>query len=260
MAKPKDSDIQSREVHALGSGPVGQEGATDHQQEAKEQGAPAIIKERMTSRPPVVPESGDVEYLSMDERVIMDQVHTLTTVRIEEPDAGAEHPGPWIDRCIGRNPETGKMRVVRVPAREVKIKPTQVLQYLGSVVEDRQSVHTATTVVEKRRWGYVFDRFFYHNGKKLARCCYVPDLIHQASILYEKAVDKKTHKAYALIRRLRAPNGQRTDNPAYKLIGGQEADYRDLKRIYERNFLDRGNEALATDIGLGILIGGSANG
>jgi len=75
--------------------------------------------------------------------------------------------------------------------------------------------------------------------------------------MYEKMVSRKTRKPFARITQIKAALGQGTGQPMYKVLGVQEAYYRDLKRLFERHFLRRGDEALADDVGLRILLGGS---
>jgi hypothetical protein len=218
---------------------------------------PAFIKKLSTSVPPKPPESGDIIYLSANEISLNDQIHTIRTVLVPNNEIDPDkHNGPWIMRCIGRDPETKKLRVVRIPAREREIDPMEVMQYLGSVVQDRQSVHTATIVYPgKTRNGFVFDHFYYHNGRKEPRCCWIPNPVHRAALVYEKAVDKRTREAFARIKRIKGPMGTDSGEPMYKIFGAKEADYRDLKRIFERHFLKRGPEDLADDIGLRKLLG-----
>jgi len=218
-------------------------------------GAPAIIKERMSSVPPIPPESQDIEYLTQEEYNIGSMINTLDVMLVENPEASESHLGPFIERCVGRDPETGKMRVVRVRAKEVKIAPDQIMQYLGSVVQDHQSVHSPTIMYQRRRWGYTFDRFYMHNNKRIERCCLVLDRGHQAGLMYEKMVDKKSNKAFSRIRQIKGQDGQGTGNPMYKVVGVKEGYYRDLKRLFERHFLKRGDESLADDIGLKMLVG-----
>jgi len=215
--------------------------------------APAIISERSKSDPKPPPESKDVEYLTWEEvKVLGQEVHTLDYVHIEDSNGDS-----FIDRCVGKNQDTHKYMVVRVPARRVKIEPHQVMQYLGTVVKDHQAVHTgvAKTPHSRRAIGYAFDRFYIHDGKKYARCCYVPNMVHQAYLLFEKIVDRRTRKPRAIIRRQRTTFGQPSDSPVYKVLGVGEAHYRDLKRIFERNFLKYQQDDLADDIGLGLLLG-----
>ena len=124
-------------------------------EEEKEEGkAPAIISERSKSDPPKPPESRDVEVLSYQEVCVNDRINTLDVMHVEYPEANYDtHPGPGIERCMGRNPETHKLQVYRVPAKEVKIRADQVMTYLGSVVQDTLSVHTGNVLVKGRRWG-----------------------------------------------------------------------------------------------------------
>lgn len=203
--------------------------------------APAIIKERSKSEPTKPPESGDIEYVSYQEIIVGDEINTLRDKLVEAPELG-DTANDFIERCVGRNPETHKLMVVKMPARRVPIKPGQVMRYLGNVVQDLNSVHTGNIVFQRRRFGYVFDRFFYYNGKKLVRCCLVEDRIHQAGLMYEKFVHRKTRRAMARIRRL--PGG---DAPMYDVVGAKEADYRDLKRLFERHFLRRSDRLEEAD-------------
>lgn len=245
---------EPREVQDPGSA---EEQGVDTDNEAGGE-APAIISERSKSEPDKPPESDDIIYLTKEEVSIEEQIHTLDTVFIEDTEASSRtHMGPWIERCTGRDPDSKKLIVYTIPAKAMKIPPKQVLQYLGSVVMDRQAVHTATIVYPGRqRNGYVFDRFYYLNGKKEPRCCWIPNRIHMAGLLFEKVVDKKSRKAFPRIRRIRGHLGADTGEPMYKVLGAKETDYRDFKRLYERHFLKRGEEDLADDIGLKRLIGG----
>ena len=224
-------------------------------EEEKEEGAPALIKERDKSDPPKPPESQDVEYLSYQEVCVSDRINTLDIVFVEDPTINYEtHNGPWIERCAGRNPETHKLQVYKIPAKEVQVRADQVMQYLGSVVQDRLSVYTGNVIVKGRRWGYSFEKFYYLSGKRQVRCCFVDDRIHQAGLMYE-SVPIKSRKTIARIRQIKGHLGQRTGEPMYKILGAGESYYRDLKRLYERHFLKRGDESLADDIGLKVLIG-----
>jgi len=220
--------------------------------------APAIVKELSKSDPPPPPESQDVVYLSEMEVTLEKRINTLDFMLVPDPDSPIEsHAGPWIERCIGRDPETRKMRVVRIRAKRVAIEPSMVMQYLGSVVQDHLSVHSNSIVFSGTRHGYVFDRFFIdpRNNKRYERCCLVTDRVHQAGLMYEKAVDKRSRKGYARIRRIRGVMGQLTDDPMYRVVGYKEADYRDLKRLFERHYLTGPQDALAEDIGLKMLVG-----
>jgi len=220
-------------------------------------GAPALISSRMKSDLPLPPESQDIEYLTQDEVNFGAQIHTIDTMLIEDADAGEDHMGPFIERCVGRNPESHKLMVVRVRAKTIKVMPYQIMQYLGNVVQDHQAVHTGNVLFKKRRWGYSFDHFYKFNGKLQPRCCLVLDKVHQAALLHEKMVDRKSRKAFSRIRQIKGPLGQSTGNPQYKVLGVKEDYYRELKKIFEKYFLKRGDESLAEDIGLKILIADS---
>lgn len=226
-----------------------------------EMGAPALIKERFKSDPPKPPESQDIEYLAYEEVALGEQVNTLSTVLVKDPDASPNHLGPWIEQCMGRNPETHKLMVVRIPAKEIKVTPDQMMQYLGSVIMDHQAVHTGNVLVKHRRWGYCFDVFFMNNGKREARCCYVPNHIHQAGLMFEKMVDRRTRKAFSRIKQIKGPLGKGIGEPMYRMLitdkKEKEGHYRELKRLYDRHFLRRGQEELADDVGLRVLIEGT---
>jgi len=294
MARPKGSgnklkigDVQPREDLDLGSGEQSDEledeetgeledeeikpEQSDEQLDAKADqkiitenseaggtGSANIIQELMKSDLSKPPESQDIQYFTQEEYDLGTQVNTLKEMLVEDPNKSSSgHTGPWIERCVGRDPETRKLRVVRIPAKYIPINPDMIVEYLGSVVQDHQAVHSPSVVYQKRRWGYSFDRFYYHNGKRLDRCALVLDKIHQAGLLYEKMVDRKTRKPFARIRQMKGPSGKGTGNPMYKIPGVQEGYYRDLRRLFERHFLNRGDESLAEDIGLKVLIGGS---
>lgn len=266
-SQKETGDEKSREDLDLGSdqelkpmeGDSKEDNATDQeiidkQFEPGGMGAPALISERSKSERPKPPESRDIEYLSHEEVALDDRVNTLTTILVEYPDAPNNYLGPFIERCMGRNPESRKLMVARVPAKEVPILPNQVVRYLGHVVQDHLAVHTARVKHNRRAWGYSFDRFYVHNRKRLARVCYIPDRMHQAAIVYEKMVDKKSHKAYSRIRQIRGPMKQSTGQPMYEIVGVKEDYYRDLKRLFERYFIERGDESLVGDPALKVLL------
>ena len=79
--------------------------------------------------------------------------------------------------------------------------------------------------------------------------------IHQAGLMYERVVGKQSQRSFSRIRQIKGFGGQATGEPMYEVIGQKEGYYRDLKRLYDRHFLKRGNEELADDIGLKNLIG-----
>lgn len=220
--------------------------------------APVYIKELSKSEQPKPPESQDIMYLTEQEITIGSRINTLTEMLVHDPDLPDSHSGPWIERCIGRDPETKKLKVVRLKAKLVKIEPWMVMAFLGNVVQDHLSVHTANVMYKKQRHGYVFDRFYEdpRSKKRYERCALVLDRVHQAGLMYERLVNKQTRKRFAAIRCIRGPLGKSTGNPMYKIIGATENDYRDLKRLYEKHFLYTPNEDMADDIGLKLLING----
>lgn len=214
------------------------------------QKAPAVIEKRLKSDPEPPKESDDIEYLSVQEITVGEEINTLRTRLIEDPDAGANHAGPWTERCIGRNPETGKLQVVRIPAKEIEILPHQVVHYRGSVVMDLNATHSGNVVVGHTRYGYVFDRFYRYGKRKYERCCLVENRVHQAGLIYEKDVNEKTRKAFARIKRI-----PKSSEPMYEVIGAKETDYRDLKRLFERYFLKKHDRVEDDDPALDQLLG-----
>ena len=219
--------------------------------------APAIISELSKSDPPKPKESRDVEFVGYNDYVIGQQVSRLDEMLVEDTELPGDWGGPFIERCMGRNQNSGKMLVARIPARAVKVEPEQVMSYRGNVVADHLSTHSNTVKLARRRTVYVFDRTYKdpRSGKEYTRCSLVLDRVHQAGLMYEKAVDKRAKKAYARIRRQRGFMNQVLDEPMYEVIGAKQTDYRDLKRLFERHFLQTPQEALADDIGLKILTG-----
>ena len=197
--------------------------------------APAIVN-NIGDKPKAVSESGDTEYYSHLEKVVGKRINTIDNVLEEIPDPPANHPGPFIECCVGRNPETHKMMVVKLPAREIKVRPEFVIKYNGSVVMDTNATHSASIVIGGERRLYVFDRFFDWGGKSYDRCCYIPDRVHQAGILFETFSDKTILDDIARLRQLPG-----TSSPAYMIVGlkNKEQDVRDLKRLHERHFLGK---------------------
>ncbi len=216
-----------------------------------EKKAPAIIKERTLSILPPAPESEDVEYLTSEELLLEKRIHTKNTRFIVDQDANpGTHAGPWIHYPIGRNSQSGKMMVEKIPAKEVEVPPEHIMRYLGSVVRDRQSVHSNSVLYPKgRRNGYVFDCFYIHKGKRLERICLVENRTHQAGLMYEKYVHPKLKRGFARIRRIVG-----TENAMYEVVGQGEVYYRDLKRLFERHFLKRGEGAVPEDKALNDLV------
>ena len=221
-------------------------------------GAPSIIDERFNSVPVRPPESEDVKYLSELEYAVGEKLNTLDTMLVHDPNLPEGHQGPFIERCVGRDPDSKKLMVVKLRAREVKIEPWQVMRFRGHVIQDHLSTHSATIVLSRRRYGYVFDRFYidHRNNKRYERCCLVLDRVHQAGLMYEKQFDKKARKSFATTRKIRGPMSQITNDTMYEVIGYTEKDYRDLKKLYERHYMTRGDESLAEDIGLKQLLAG----
>lgn len=217
--------------------------------------APAIIKELDSSTPPKPPESQDVIWLSENEELVGQQINTRDFIVVHDPTLPDSHAGPWVEVCVGRDPHTHQLIMRRLKGRAVKILPEQMMRYRGFVVQDHQSVHTGNVKYQRRRWGYVFDTFFFHNGKRYERCCLVLDRIHQAGLMYEKMVGKQSQRAFSRIRQIKGVGGQATGEPMYEVIGQKEGYYRDLKRLYDRHFLKSRVEELADDIGLKNLIG-----
>lgn len=245
----KDGVEETREVVGIESGDNQSQSTVKEQPLIDSVNAPVIIKELSSSDLPLPPESKDVQYLTREEEKIRAENNTLEYMHVPVEDGLPSDA--VIKTCSGRDPETHKLIVNEIPARRVKILPHMVMQYLGSVVSDHLSVHTANFTIRKRRFGYTFDRFFNYNGQKLSRCCLVVDRVHQAALLYEKFTNPKTLRADIRLRKCRDERGNAISKAfMYRVIGAQETDLRDLKKLFERNFLRRDEEALADEIGL----------
>jgi len=219
--------------------------------------SPAIVKEISISVPPPPPESRDIEYLTLEEVKFDRTINTLNTVLIEDRDVNPEnHPGPWVERCVGRNKQSGNLMVLRIPARDRTIPPWEVVKYNGSVVQDKMATHSTTVIVNGVRTIHVFDKFYIHNKRRYERCCWIPDPVHQAGILYTRYVNPTTKLASAAIARI----SKESTDPKYEVVGAQEGGgtkegyYRDLKRLFERHFLRRGEGAKPEDEALTKLI------
>ncbi len=211
--------------------------------------APAVISEQTPSEKPKPPESDDIEIVTWAEHRAGGPTHTMEYINV--PVGEGEVADSRIERVIGRDHQTKKLRVTYQPAKKVKILPEWVLRYRGSVVLDRNAVHSNFVTYKKQRYGYSFGNFFNHNGKKLNRCCLVQDRIHQAALLYEKHVPKNASKALVRIRPLKG-----TDDPMYELVKktNVSGDYRDLKTLFIRHFLKKNDQVMGGDPALEKLI------
>lgn len=211
--------------------------------------APAVIDKLSSSERPKPKESGDVQYLSWAEKEAGGEFNTLSQRIVPDQDANPlTHAGPWIDFVKGRNEKSGHLMIEKLPGKWEDILPSEVLMYLGSVVEDHNSVHSAFVNYKKTRLGYVFDRFFAFNGKKYSRCCLVRDRIHQAGLIYEKYVPKNATKGDVRVKRLKGEGN--ANKMKYKLISGKEGDYRDLERLFIRHFLHKNDGLPQNDAAL----------
>lgn len=225
-------------------------------EQSQDSQAPVYIEKLSKSIFEPIPLSNDVEFLTHEENMIGTQISTLDTILVRDPN-NRNPNGPWVHECKGRNPETHKLIIEKIPAKVVKVEPSQIVRYRGNVAADLNSVHTANFSLRGKRECYVFDRFFSYKGKRLERCCLVMDRIAQAGLLYEKKVSKKTFKGIARLKQIRA-NGVETGKAMYEVIGAEEPDYRDLKRLFERHYMRKTEDDIADDIGLKSLIGGQS--
>jgi hypothetical protein len=205
--------------------------------------APKVVRELSRSTPPPPQESPDVEWVKYEETIIGKRINTLDTILVEIDDPPVNHAGPFSIRQLGRNPDTGKIKMAQVPAKEVKVRPEQVMRYNGSVVKDNNAVHSNTVSLGGRRELYSFDRMYEWQGKTYTRCCLVLDRVHMAGLLFDSYVDKRTRMTRSKIRCLEG-----TDKPMYIVIGmkNKEQDIRDLRRLYERYFM-RKKDAMVSE-------------
>jgi hypothetical protein len=113
--------------------------------------------------------------------------------------------------------------------------------FARGVVMDRNSNHSDSVVIGSERRGHVFDRTYTYNGKLYHRCAYIPNRVERAGILFKKMINRQTRRPVAVLKKFVG-----TNDPMYQIIGGQEADYRDLRRIFERSFIKR-NKGIEDD-------------
>jgi hypothetical protein len=89
-------------------------------------------------------------------------------------------------------------------------------------------------LIGTQRRGHVFDRTYEYGGRLYHRCAYIPNRVERAGILFKKMINRQTRRPVAVLKKFAG-----TNDPMYQIIGGQEAEYRDLRRIFERSFIKR---------------------
>jgi hypothetical protein len=156
---------------------------------------------------------------------ILRELKSVNVALIPDPTGTIKQTFPTV-----RDPETHKQMWETRLFKAIKVPPDQVLMYMGSPITDLNTSHSASVIINGRHTVVVFDRTYEHGGRRWPQCAWVPDKSVRAGILYGKKIDRKTHNPIAVMKNI--GNG-----PQYQIIGGKEADYRDLKRIFERVFI-----------------------
>ena len=163
-------------------------------------------------------------------QILADEIASVNRVAIRDPDGKIRQMWP-----SHRDPEPPhKMITVEMRFTEVEVPHEEVVFFTRGVIMDRNSVHSDSVVIGAERRGHVFDRTYTYNGKLYHRCAYIPNRVERAGILYKKMIDRQTRRPVAVLKKFTG-----TNDPMYQIIGGQEAEYRDLRRIFERNYIKR---------------------
>lgn len=165
-----------------------------------------------------------------NEQMIADAVNSINKVLVRDPNGTIKAKEPDF-----RDPEPPhKMLYKTVSYKEIEVPHEEVIFYTHGVIMDRNTSHSATVVIGNERRGHVFDRSYTWEGKTYHRCAWIPNRVERAGIMFYKMIHQRIRRAVAVLRKY--PN---TNDPMYLIVGGQEADYRDLKRIFERNWINR---------------------
>lgn len=159
-----------------------------------------------------------------------DMMASVNSVMVRDPEGPIKVKEPTF-----RDPEPPhKMQYHEVRYKEIQVPHEDVIFYTHSVVMDRNNSHSATVLLGNNRLVHIFDRTYTWNGRIYHRCAWIPNRVERAGILYCKMIHRITRRPIAVLRSFKG-----TSEPMYRIVGGQEADYRDLKRIYERAFISR---------------------
>jgi hypothetical protein len=134
-----------------------------------------------------------------------------------------------------RDPEPPhKMIWVEKTYRKIEVPHDEVVFYTHGVIMDRRTSHSDTIMIGNNRIGHVFDRTYTWNKRIYHRCAWIPNKVERAGIMYCKKISRTTRRPVAVLKKYGG-----TEEPQYRIVGGQEADYRDLKRVFERAFINR---------------------
>ena len=163
-------------------------------------------------------------------QVAKDMMDSINTVLVPDPDGPIKVKMPTF-----RDPEPPhRMQYQEIRYREIPVPHDEVLFYTHGVIQDRLASHATTVLIGNNRISHVFDRSYTWNGRIYHRCAWVPNKVERAGILYCKMISRTTRRPVAVLKKF-----QNTQEPQYQIVGGQEADYRDLRRIFERAFISR---------------------
>lgn len=171
---------------------------------------------------------------TIDERsnaqMLADAKSSVNKVLVRDPEGKFK-----MDEPAGRDPEPPhKMVWVKVHYKEVEVPHEEVLFYTHGVIMDRNTSHSDTVMIGNNRIGHVFDRTYTWNGRIYHRCAWIPNQVERAGIMYQKMISRTTKRPVAVMKKYPG-----TNEPQYRIVGGQEADYRDLRRLFERAFINR---------------------
>ena len=162
-------------------------------------------------------------------QVLADEMASINFVLVRDPEGKIKKKYP-----SHRDPEPPhKMIDVEYAMSKIEVPHEDVLFYTRGVIMDRNATHSDSVMIGNERRGFVFDRTYTFNDKLYHRCAYIPNRVERAGILFKKMI--RNRRPVAVLKKLPGT----TNEPAYQIIGGQEADYRDLRRIFERSFIRR---------------------
>ena len=159
-----------------------------------------------------------------------DAIASINKVLVRDPEGKIKHKEPTY-----RDPEPPhRMIYQEVRYKEIDVPHEEVMFFTHGVIMDRLTSHSATVMIGNNRIGHVFDRTYIWNGRIYHRCAWIPNKVERAGILFAKKINRTTRRPVAVLKKF-----QGTQEPQYRIVGGQEADYRDLRRIFERAFVNR---------------------
>ncbi len=163
-------------------------------------------------------------------QVLADEMASVNKALIRDPEGKIKRKVPGY-----RDPEPPH-RMIEVELRftEIEVPHEDVLYYTHGVIMDRLATHSDSVMIGNQRKGFVFDRTYTYNGRLYHRCAWIPNRVERAGILYKKMISRTSRRPVAVLKKIGG-----TNDPMYQIIGGKEADYRDLRTIFERHFIRR---------------------